>query len=508
MATDHFYTKALWSETAEAQTFSSLQEDITVDVAIIGGGITGICTACNLAKAGMKIAVLEANQVGRGTTGSSTGNLYVTINEHLHKIMANFNEETMTAVAASRNAGINFIAQCIKEYGIDCQFQRVPWYLFATEDDQNAVKQVEKELEAAKASGLPAGDKAPASFPYRISSLARVEDQAQFNPLAYVQQLAAAIDGENCRIYEQTKVIKIEDDDPCLVHTTLGKVKAKKVVQASHSPKGVYAVHAAMEVYREYAFAVRLKGALPEPGIYWHLKKKQLYSIRPVHTPVGDYLIVLDASQKVGHKKHTEDSFKSVEEYMRAHFDVDRIAFSWAAQNYKSADALPYIGRSPLENNVYIATGFGPDGLTYGALSAIIISDLILGRQNAWAKMYDPTRFTPAASAKRFVKETIDVAAHLVKDYLFTGDEEELRGIKSGDGKVIKLDDKKVAAFRDTQGQLHTVSAVCTHMGCIVHWNNGEKSWDCPCHGSRFSIAGEVLEGPAIQNLKKVQFRK
>lgn len=504
MATENFYTEALWSGTAKPEVFPELSKDIEVDVAIVGGGITGISTAYNLAKAGKKVAVLEAKQVGMGTTGSATGNLYATINEHLYKVGSKHNEEIMKAVATSRSAAVDFIEQRVQEFNIDCEFKRVPWYLFTTKAGSPHIQQVKEELKAAEKAGLSANDVVPVGFPYQASSITHVKNQAQFNPLRYVQQLAAATAGENCSIYEKTKVVEIEDGDPCIIHTTQGKVRAKKVVQATHTPKGIYAVHTAMEIYREHAFAVRLKGNLPPDGVYWHLEEKELYSIRPYKNEQGNFLIVLDASHKTGHVEDTGESFKKVEEYMRAHFDVDKIEFAWAAQNYKPADSIPYIGTSPTEDNIYIATGFGPDGLTYGTLSSLIISDLILGKENQWAKTYDPKRFTPAASFKRFTKENIDVATHFIKDYFLTKDEEKLEEIKAGEGKVVKLNNKKVAAFRDEKGQLHAVTAICTHMMCVVHWNNGEKSWDCPCHGSRFSVDGEVLEGPAIMNLRKV----
>ncbi|PRY13800.1 glycine/D-amino acid oxidase-like deaminating enzyme [Pontibacter ummariensis] len=502
MATEHYYTQAIWSATAGAKTYPSLSHDLEVDVAVIGGGITGITTAYNLAKAGKKVAVLEAKRVGMGTTGSSTGNLYAPTGQ-LHKVASKHNEETMKAVAFSRSGAVDFIEEVVNEFNIDCGFRRVPWYYFTTKEDSPHNKQIEKELLAAIEAGLPATGVAPAGFPYRVSRIANVAHQAQFNPLQYVQQLAAAIAGESCRIFEQTKVLDVEDGEPCVVHTSHGKVTAKAVIKATHSPIGRYVVHTEMEVHREYALAVRLKGDLPPDGIYWHMEEKQMYSVRPYSTEEGNFLLVLDASHKIGHVEQTEKSFKRVEEYLRAHFEVDEIAFTWAAQNYKPADGLPYIGTSFTEENVYMATGFAADGLTWGTLASIMIGDALFGRESPWASFYDPKRFTPAASAKRFLKENKDVVTHLVKDYLLRGDEKELDEIKPGEGKVVALEDGKVAAFRDEQGQLHVVSAVCTHMGCLVHWNNGEKSWDCPCHGSRFSVDGQVLEGPAIENLEE-----
>ncbi|MDX5421654.1 MAG: FAD-dependent oxidoreductase [Hymenobacteraceae bacterium] len=507
MATEHYATQAVWSAAAAATAFPKLAEDIEVDVAVIGGGITGITTAHNLAKAGKRVAVLEAGRVGMGTTGSSTGNLYAPTGQ-LHKIASKHDEETMKAVAFSRSGAVDFIEERVHEYSIDCDFKRVPWYYFTTEEESPYNKLIEKELMAAIRSGLPATGVAPAGFPYKVSRIVSVGHQAQFNPLRYVQQLAAAVEGEACRIYEQTKVLGVEAGAPSVVHTSHGKVTAKAVVKATHSPLGRYVVHTEMEVHREYALAVRLKGDLPPDGIYWHLEGKQMYSVRPYSTKEGHFLLVLDASHKVGHVEQTEKSFKKVEEYLRSYFDVDQVVYTWAAQQYKPADGLPYVGTSFTEENIYIATGFAADGLTYGTLASVIIGDAIFGRENPWARFYDPKRFTPAASAKRFLKENKDVAAHFVKDYLLRGDEKELEEVKAGEGKIVTAKGKKMAAFRDEQGQLHAVSAVCPHMGCMVHWNNGEKSWDCPCHGSRFSVDGEVLEGPAYSNLAKIEVKK
>lgn len=501
MATKHFFSEAIWSAASKLSDFPSLAGDIEVDVAIVGGGITGISTAYLLAKAGKKVAVLESRKIGMGTTGSSTGNLYATTDEHLHQIASKHSDDTMKAVALSRKAAVDFIEDRIKEYSLECDFRRVPFYLFTTPEDTSRSQEVEKELKAFQKVGLTASGAAPTDFPYQVNSIANLPDQAQFNPLKYVQQLASAIASDQCQIFEHTEARKIEDGTPALVHTTRGVVRAKKVIQATHSPKGVYAVHTAMEVYREHALAVKLKGDLPPGGIYWHLGKMELYSVRPYRTEQGNFLLVLDASHKLGHTIHTEESFKKVEEYLRSHFEVDRIEYTWAAQNYKAADKIPFIGTSPLEKNIFIATGFAADGLTYGTLASMIISDAILGKENQWARIYDPKRFTPVASAKRFAKENIDVATHLLKDYLFKGTEKELREVRSGEGKIVEVDNKKVAAYRDEQDQLHLVSPVCTHMGCLVHWNNGEKSWDCPCHGSRFSVDGEVLEGPAFDPL-------
>jgi glycine/D-amino acid oxidase-like deaminating enzyme/nitrite reductase/ring-hydroxylating ferredoxin subunit len=501
MALNQVHTKPLWDATThETVEYPSLAEDMRVDVAIIGAGITGISAAYNLSRQGKNVVVLESGQVGMGTTGSSTGNLYVPTGQ-FHKILSRHGEDVLLDVVLSRAAALTFIEDRIEEFGINCGFVRVPWNYFAT--TRKSSKEIEKEFETVKKSGLNARDTPLPGFPFGLSSLVCVEMQAQFNPLQYVKQLAESIISDNCRIFEDTRVINIHEYDPCYVETAGGTVKADKVIQATHTPKGVYMVHAQMEVFREYAVAVRLKENYPPPGIFWALDGKDKYSIRTYSDMTGDFLIVLGDTRKTGHKKLTEESFAKVFDFIKRHFLVEEISYLWAAQNYTPADYLPYIGTSPLEANVYIATGFSADGLIYGTAAANIISDLILERHNAWAKTFDPKRFNPKASAAKTLKENVNVTTHLVKEYIFNASTEDLGGLKHDEGKIVELTNDKAAAYMDTEGHLHLVSAKCPHMGCIVQWNSGEKSWDCPCHGSRFTVDGTFIEGPAFGDLTK-----
>ncbi len=504
MGANQLTNQAVWSSTSFPASYPALTGDKSADVVIVGAGITGLSTAYHLLKAGKRVVILEQLEVGHGTTGSSTGNLYAPIDERLYSIGSKHNEEAMRMVAESRMAAISFIEQRVEEYHMDCDFQRVPFHLFTTKETSDQNSQVQKEKEAAEKAGLTVHHTAPLDFPFPVDTSITIERQAQFNPLQYVQQLAAALaENPNCEIFENTQVTKSGDGTPCVVHTASGTVTAEYVVMATHSPKGVYGVHTAMEPYREFAIAARLKGSLPAPGIYWHVQSNQQYSLRPYRGETGNYLLVLGEPFKVGSKTYNEDSVDKIVAYLRKHFDVDEIEFIWAAQNYKPADNLPYIGKSPMENHTYIATGYAADGLTYGTLAGMLISDGILKKDNSWVEMYSPTRFTPVASAMKFAKENITVATHLLKDYLFYGEVDELKEIKPGEGKTIKLNNEHLAAFRDQQGKLHVVSGICTHMGCVVHWNNSENSWDCPCHGSRFGIDGKVLEGPAYTDLAK-----
>ncbi|HUH19049.1 FAD-dependent oxidoreductase [Albibacterium sp.] len=504
MKKEHDFTESVWTANINSSRYPALANDLEVDVAIIGGGITGISAAAMLTAKGKKAVVLEAHSIGKGSTGYSTGNLYATVGERLSTIDSKHGEETMLQVVNSRTFAINFIEEQVKKHHIDCEFQRVPWHLFTTDSSKDKDEEVEKEFDAAHKANLEAINSVPYIFPFPdISTIATIDHQAQINPYKYVLGLAGSIDPTRCQIFENTKVLKVEDGTPCLVHTNNGIVKAKQVIMATHSPKGIYEVHTEMETYREFALAAKIKGSLPLEGIYWHINDSYQYSIRPYSNEEGNFLIIVGEPYLVGTINNTEECLQKVEQYLHKHFDVEDIIYRWAAQNYKSADGLPYIGTSPLQSNVFIATGFKADGLVYGTLAASIITDTIFGVENDWSKLYDPKRFTPLASAGQFIKENVNVITSLVKDYLFYGEVDQLKEIKAGEGKTLKLDDEKVAAYRDENNELHIVSSVCTHLGCIVHFNNAEKSWDCPCHGSRFTIDGEVIEGPAYTNLAK-----
>lgn len=505
MEQKHVYRNAIWSSVPLAEThFKTLSAPMETDVVIIGAGITGISCAYNLVRSGKKVVVIESGEVGMGTTGFSTGNLYVPTAQ-FHTIRSKHGKKVLDDVIWARSAALTFIRERINEFNIDCGLTNVPW-CYSTVNDED-VKEVENEQEAMKYAGLPAFSAIPEQFPFTVKSVAILEDQAQCNPLQYVKKLAAEIAGDRCQIFENTKVIAIKDGTPCVVETTGGTIRAGKVVQATHTPKGIYAVHAVMEVYREFALAVQLNQQAPKAGIYWIRDGKNKYSIRTYSTQEGNFAIVINETQKLGQKERTEENFENLEKYIRSVFKVGEVKYLWAAQKYMPADDLPYIGTSPLQNNVYIATGFSSDGLIYGTAASIIISDLIAGKENPWAKTFDPKRFTPLASAEKAMKENIDVVGHFIKDYI-KGAEKEFTGLAIGEGKLVDFNGKKSAAYRDENDQLHIVSATCPHLGCIVHWNSAEKSWDCPCHGSRFSYKGEVLEGPAISGLHNYRDRR
>lgn len=492
---------SIWKATAKESFFSTLDKDLSVDVVIIGGGITGLTCAYLLSLSGKSVVVLESNKIGEGTTGYSTGNLYSTVDSRLFQLASKFDDETAKTVAQSRTAAIDLIEQIILKHNISCDFSRIPWHLFTETESKKEI--VEKEFQAAINAGLDASLLENLSLPLKIDSAVRIKGQAQFNPMKYVKALAKIISGNNCSVYENTRVLNYSTGDICAVETQFARIKAKNIVLATHTPKGVFALQSAIFPYREDVIAVKLADDnYPAAGIYWDLTKDQHHSFRVYSTGNERYLIVAGEHYKVGQAGDAEKKFDALEKFARDRFNIALTKYYWAAQSYRSADGIPYIGE--IDNHIFTGTGYSTDGLTYGTLAAMIISDMISEKENKWFKTYDLKRHNPAKAAKVYVKENLNVLSEFMKGHLSVGSIDEFNEIKAGEGKIINLKGEKVAACRDATNTLHAVSAVCTHMKCIVSWNNAEKTWDCPCHGSRFDKDGTIIEGPAISDLSKL----
>ena len=492
--------KSYWEGTAADVSFPSLGGEIEADVCVVGGGITGITAAQLLAREGQSVVVLESLRVGMGTTGYSTGNLHTVVDDYLYKVRQKWGEDVLRAVVQSRQETTDFIEATVRDHSIDCGFVRRPHYLFATDESQ--LETMQKEQDAVTAGGLVVTPLAEIPLPVKpVHGAIRVENQAQFHPLRYVQGVAAAIQSDTCRIFEHSRAEEIDADEH-IVRTTGGAVRARKIILATHSPKGFHVVQTELGPYREYGIAGTLAGDAYPDGIFWSLESPH-HSLRSYEANGRRAFIVIGEKHKTGQHDDAEDYFAKVESYARQHFDVATIDYRWSAQHYKPADELPFIGQSGTNDDLFIATGFSTSGLLYGALAARILTDEILGRRSRYYDVYKANRFTPAKSAKEFVKENVNVGKQYLKDYLRRGDVAAFEHLQPGEGEIASIDGHKVALSRDDSGAFVAVSPVCTHLGCIVHWNGFEKSWDCPCHGSRFKPSGEVIEGPAISPLAR-----
>jgi glycine/D-amino acid oxidase-like deaminating enzyme/nitrite reductase/ring-hydroxylating ferredoxin subunit len=490
----------LWQMSTGLAGFPALQEDLSVDVVIIGGGITGISVAERLVHAGRSIVVLEAQAVGDGTTGRSTGNLYGPVGGGLFELGRKWGDDVAEQVVRSRLLAIDMIERNVLERGLECQFARQPWTLYSMAGLPDEIAQIEHEFDAVRGAGLDARLSNDLPLPWMIRKALVVGGQAQINPFVYVRQLANAIASEQCRICEYSEVLDIDVDEG-IVRTADHAVRADHIVMATHVPKGFHVLQTELGPYREHAVAAPMGAKTLPGGIFWSAGE-DMTSIRRAEIDGQAYVLVIGEKFKTGQHGNPELLWNTLEDRLRSRFDVPGASFRWAAQQYRSADGLPYIGSGMGASNLYLATGFGADGLTWGTLAGAMIADEICGRSNPYAELYSPRRFTPVKSARNFLKENINVAGRYIRDYTQGGDTRRAADLQRGEGQLLEIDGQRVAAFCDESGRLHMLSPVCTHLKCIVHWNSAERSWDCPCHGSRFRVDGSVIEGPALHALK------
>lgn len=494
-------TTSIFRATAQETVFPVLQNEITADVVIVGGGITGVTLALNLAERGSSVVLLEARDVGFGATGNSTGNLYVTVSRGIHRLVNRWGSDVARAIIAARHAALEQIDKRVGLFDIPCGFRRCRLHRYATSDEGQAF--VENEYQGSLKAGLPVHlEKAlPASTlstrpPH--GPIMVLDNQAQFHPQAYVRGLGRVAAKQGCRIFENSMVLEV-DTKKHVVRTAEGKVTAKEIVLATHSPKGFHLVHAEMVVNREYGISTRIARDSFPPGIFWGIGDDRL-SVRTLDADDGTFLICVGEEHKTGH--HDADrSLKSLEASARAQFDIQDVSFRWSAQNYSAADGLPYIGRDA--TGCFIATGFETDGLVYGTLAATLITDQLGGSDNEFTPIFRAGRFSPVKGAKGLAEETGSVLKALIKDYITAGKPTALSNLAPGKGEIVEVENESLAAYKDPDGTVFAVSPVCTHMKCKVRWNGVENSWDCPCHGSRFAPDGTVLEGPAIEPLQR-----
>lgn len=492
----------IWKHFSKPRNYPSLKQDVTAEVAIIGGGITGVTAGKMLALAGISSVILESYTVGSGTTSHSTGNLYCTVDGHLSSLESKYDIDTVKAVVASRSEALKQMLQWIEDFSLDCDYKKVPWYLYSSNKQNYHI--INEELLTGEKANLSVREADKRYIPFPMTSAISIPDQAQINPMLYVQELASTLTSEHCSIYENTRVssVKKEKGKYCL-KTPGGKVITEHVIHATHTPKGIKFVQTLLGPYREYGIACKIDDFNPPEAIYWGLYEEgTVISTRSYRRNEESYMIVVGRPHKVGHKEKNEEVITSLEDFARRHFNVQKTIFSWGGQHYRPADLLPFIGPVTKGTKEFIATGYSTDGLVYGTLAGRILADRITGQHNEWAKLYDSTRKQPLKSGPKFLKENMDVASHYLKD-LALPKVSSLQELKEGNGTVIKKDGKRIAVYRNKTGEFEIVSAVCTHMGCNVRWNSAEKTWDCPCHGSRFNRDGSVIEGPALEPLQK-----
>ena len=505
---------SLWMATSAAPNQSTLLEDTHADVCIVGAGIAGITTAYMLAKQGKSVVVLDDGAVGGGQTQRTTAHLSNALDDRYFEIERLHGADGAKLAADSHTTAIDRIESIIDEEQIACDFVRLDGFLFLPPGESNEL--LDRELAAAHRAGLSGVERlsrTPLSN-FNTGPCLRFPRQAQFHPLMYLNGVASAIERAGGRIFIATHAETIKGGKPARIETSNGQiVTADAVVVATNSPvNDLMAIHTKQAAYMTYAIGAIVPHGTVATALYWDtLHPCHYVRIHPFTAEAcmaeqsggegQDVLIVGGEDHKTGQAPTHSDPYVRLEAWARERFPMIReIKFRWSGQVMETIDGLAFIGRNPLDKpNVYIVTGDSGMGMTHGTIAGILLTDLILGRENPWTTLYDPSRKTLGALG-RFVKENLNLAVQY-GDWLTGGDVDSTAQIKPGEGAVIRRGLMKMAVYRDEQGVCHEHSAVCTHLGGIVHWNDAEKTWDCPCHGSRFDRLGEVLNGPANRDL-------
>jgi glycine/D-amino acid oxidase-like deaminating enzyme/nitrite reductase/ring-hydroxylating ferredoxin subunit len=499
---------SLWVATADVPQYAPLEADTKADVCIVGAGIAGLTTAYLLAREGKSVVVLDDGPVCGGETSRTTAHLSNVIDDGFAEIERLHGEQGLHYAYESHSAAIDRIESIVRDERIDCGFTRLDGYLFVPPGESTDI--LDDELEAARRAGFATAERLDhAPLPdFDTGPCLCFPRQAQFHVLQYLAALAGAIERLGGCIFTGTHVEEVASQttdwvSPAYVRTKNGPVvTAGAAVVATNTPiNDLTVIHTKQFPYRTYAIGARVpENAIP-PGLYWDTADPYHYVRLQSIAGCGTYLIVGGEDHKTGQENDAEERFARLEAWARERFPaLQQVEFRWSGQVMEPQDGLGYIGRNPGDApNIYIATGDSGMGMTHSTISGILLTDLISGRDNPWAALYDPARKSLKAAGE-FVKENLNVAARYT-DLVTGGEVKSVNEIAPGDGAVVRRGLSKVAAYRDDNGALHECSAVCPHLHCIVHWNSAEKTWDCPCHGSRFDPQGRVLNGPAISDL-------
>ena len=491
-------TGSVWIDARRA-AMAPLDGQVDADVAVVGAGITGVATAWRLAEAGHRVVLLEARRAGEGNTGRSTGNLYATLSSGLAGLRGKWDDREAAAAVGARADAVEWIGGIQSKLGIDCGYRRVPLHQCVAERHSSAFDALRREHEAALALGLQAQWlDGLEEWPMKAAGVHSLPGQAHFNPFRFVAGLLEALRERGVAIHEDSRVVDWDPDDG-VVETATGRVRAGHIVLATHTPLGINLLQTKMEVYREYGVAAPLDGGPPDASVWMKDDKR---SLRTCGSDGQRHLVIVGGKHKTGENEEADEWPERLREYGRRHFGLDGFSHAWSAQQYSSADGLPYIGRSG-HDKVLLATGMGADGLVWGTVAGAVFEALLGGREDApLVELLSPRRLAPLKSAKAFAAENATVAKHMVGDRTRSRREDEtLEEVPAGDGRVVHVDGEHRAVHRTGDGRLVVLSAVCPHLKCLVQWNPSAHTWDCPCHGSRFDVEGQVIEGPALEGL-------
>ena len=484
-----------WLDGADHPPRPALEHDLEVDVAVVGGGIVGLTTALELQREGARVAVLEGRELASGVSGHTTAKLSSLHGLAYDSILSIHGLDAALVYGEANQWGIDRVERIAAEHGIACDLRRKPNFTYTEEAGRRA--EIEAEVEAALAAGLPAALAERTDLPFEVEAAVRFADQAEFHPVKYLLGVATALEQGGAQIFERTRATGLAAGR---IRTETGpEVAAERVIVATQLPfldRGLFFARA--HAQRSYAITARVPVG-PLAGMYLQAERPGR-SLRSLPWHDDELLIVGGESHELAHGDPVE-KFEALERYARERFDVAGFEHRWSAHDYLSEDGLPYVGRLwPLSDRVLTATGMGKWGLAMGTAAARILADAALGREHEWAATFDPRRIPTPRSAPRLVKRNADAGLQFIADRAKRGGDPA--DLAPGEGRVIGDGLGQTAVHRDDEGRLHAVSARCTHLGCIVRWNAAERTWDCPCHGSRFEATGAVANGPAVDPLR------
>ncbi len=499
-------TVSTWMEVAP---FSPLKGSTStaVEVCVIGAGIAGLSAAYQLAKHGKTVVVVDRGPISGGQTGRTSAHLTYKTDTHFTDFNRRLGEAKTRLIIESHRDAIDQIETICRTEDIDCDFARVDGYLYSEPD--SAAKEINDEFETLQKLGFQDVqlEDGVSSLFFSTGKALRIPNQAQFHPIKYMNGLVRAIEKYGGQVFDQC-VVKSVEDDPAKVILSDGKViTADKIIVATNSPiNDRFAIHTKQAPYRTYVVGAQIPKSSVSWALYWDTEDPYHY-VRVAPDQESEYyetLILGGEDHKTGQEDDPKHCFENLKKWSLEKFPmINSFKYQWSGQVWESNDGLAFIGRNPGDKNTFVVTGDTGQGLTYGTIAGMMLLELVNGRGHPWEELYDPSR-TMFGSAVEFLKENLNVAWQY-KDYLKPSEVNNLNEIKRGEGAVILKDFKKVAVFKNENGALTEVSAVCPHLGGIVHWNSVEKSWDCPCHGSRFAVDGHVITGPALSGLEPIQ---
>ncbi|MXV53174.1 FAD-dependent oxidoreductase [Pedobacter sp. HMF7647] len=472
------------------------------DVLVVGGGITGITTALLLQQQNKKVVVAEAHLVGFGTTGGTSAHLNTFFDATYPEIESDFGENAAKLIADAGKEVMNWINGFVNKYQINCDLETKNAYLFSENEKES--KQLDEILESSQKAGIAVEktSKNGIEVPFKQSIL--FKDQGQFHPLKYLKGLANEFIKAGGVLLENSFITENSYEDG--IHTAKSAaftIKAKNLVFATHLPPGINLMDFTCAPYRSYVLGVTLADEKYPDCLAYDMQEPYHY----FRTHVIDrkkYLLVGGEDHKTGHDE-PEKAFETLENYVRKYYNISSVDFKWSSQYYIPADGLPYIGHLPSsDENIYMATGYNGNGMIFGTLSAMILCDLICGKNNRYSELLSPTRIKPVAGFGDFVKENSDVAYRFIADRFSAEKIKSFEELPIGTGTIVNFEGEKLAAYKDEAGKISALNPVCPHAGCVVNFNPTEKSWDCPCHGGRFDLDGHVLTGPPRADLQKV----